>query len=112
MSKGLGAAQRTMFLLFAGLSFASAFGLSTWVAVGFAMVMLAWLVWVLWWEPESRGRVPVLLCAECSLRLRLYPISGVSPGKLGCTDRGPEHAGRGQESPAALRACCVLAFAT
>ena len=76
MSKGCSAAQRTVCMLFAGLSFASAFGLSTWVAVGFAMVMLAWLVWVLWWEPESRGRVPVLLCAGVVAALALIPYLG------------------------------------
>jgi hypothetical protein len=36
--------QRVAFAVVAGLSFASAFGLSTYVAIGFSLVMAAWLV--------------------------------------------------------------------
>src|SRR5208283_593060 len=50
MSKGLSGGRRAVCGLIAGLSFASAFGLSTWVALAFAMVMIAWMIWVLLWE--------------------------------------------------------------
>jgi hypothetical protein len=63
MSKGLGGGQRALCGIMAGLSFASAFGLSTWVAVAFAMVMMAWILWALVWERDSRTRVTVLLLA-------------------------------------------------
>ena len=65
MAKGAGAKERVIRAVVAGVGFASAFGLSTWVAVAFAMVMAVWGVWVLGWEGESwvRGRVPVLLAA-------------------------------------------------
>jgi hypothetical protein len=73
MAKGRTAAQHGICVLFAGLSFASAFGLSTWVALGFAMAMLGWLVWVLWREPLSRVRVPILAGAGLVATLALLP---------------------------------------
>ena len=63
MSKDFRGGQRGLCALVAGLSFASAFGLSTWVAVAFALVLLHWMAWVLWREPEFRSRLPVLLGA-------------------------------------------------
>lgn len=63
MSKDFRGRQRGLCALVAGLSFASAFGLSTWVAVAFALVMLQWMAWVLWRELDSRPRLPVLLGA-------------------------------------------------
>jgi hypothetical protein len=73
MSKNLSVAQRTGCGVIAGLAFASAFGLSTWVAVAFAMVMLTWMLWVVWLEPASRPRVPVLLGAALVATLALAP---------------------------------------
>jgi hypothetical protein len=57
----------------AGVGFASAFGLSTWVAVTFAMVMVVWLVWGLGWEQHSRERLPVLIAAGAVAVLLLQP---------------------------------------
>jgi len=73
MAKGLGRAQKAGCALLAGLSFASAFGLSTWVAVAFAMAMLAWMVWALLWERGSRARVAVLLMAGTVAVVALLP---------------------------------------
>jgi hypothetical protein len=73
MSKGPGIWQRCWCGLIAGIAFASAFGLSTWVAVAFAMAMLAWLLWVLAWETESRSRLPVLIGAGLVATLVLVP---------------------------------------
>lgn len=73
MSMGLSVTQRCLCALIAGISFASAFGLSIWVPLSFAMVLLAWIVWVLVWEPGSRTRVPVLLGAALVAVLALLP---------------------------------------
>ena len=73
MSKGLGRLQRVLCALIAGLAFASAFGLSTWVAAAFAMVLFAWMVWAIVFEPASRTRVPVLLGAGLVAVLSLTP---------------------------------------
>ena len=73
MAKGRSGRQRGVGGAIAGLSFASAFGLSTWVAVAFALVLLAWLAWALGWERESRARVPVLLGAGLVAVLTLMP---------------------------------------
>jgi hypothetical protein len=73
ISKRLSVQQRTLCAVVAGISFASAFGLSTWVPVAFAMVLIAWIVWVFIWEPESRPRLPVLLGAGAIAVLALLP---------------------------------------
>ena len=73
MSKGIGGRRRALCGLIAGLSFASAFGLSTWVALAFAMVMAAWMLWALVWERGSRARVPVLLLAAAVAAVALLP---------------------------------------
>ena len=73
MSKGLSVTQRVLCAVVAGVSFASAFGLSTWIPVAFAMVLFGWMLWVLVWEPESRPRVPVLLGAGLVAVLVLLP---------------------------------------
>jgi hypothetical protein len=73
MSKGLSVRQRLLCGLIAGVSFASAFGLSTWVALAFAMVLSAWSIWVLGWERGSRMRLPVLLAAGLIAVLVLLP---------------------------------------
>jgi len=73
MSKGLVGRRRVLYGLIAGLSFASAFGLSTWVALAFAMVMAAWMLWALVWERGSRARVPVLLLAAAVAAVALLP---------------------------------------
>jgi hypothetical protein len=73
ISKGLSAPQRCMCSVVAGVSFASAFGLSTWVPLALAMVLFAWMVWVLVLETESRERVPVLLGAGMIAALALSP---------------------------------------
>jgi hypothetical protein len=72
-SKGLSARQRILCALVAGISFASAFGLSIWVPVAFVLVLSCWVLWVLRWEPESRPRVPVLLGAGLFAGLLLLP---------------------------------------
>lgn len=61
--------------LIAGLSFASAFGLSAWVALAFAMVLLAWLFWVLLLEPGSRPRIPALLGSALVATLAVLPYA-------------------------------------
>jgi hypothetical protein len=73
MCKGQGRVQRVACAVVAGIAFASAFGLSIWVPLGFAMVMMAWIVWVLVWERESRPRVPVLLGAGLVAVLAALP---------------------------------------
>lgn len=73
VSKGLNSGRRVGCGLIAGLSFASAFGLSTWVALAFAMVMIAWLVWALVGERNSWTRVPVLLLAGVVATVALLP---------------------------------------
>ena len=73
MSKGRGVWQRVGCAVIAGLAFASAFGLSTWVAVAFAVVMLAWMFWVLWRERGSRPRLPALLGAAAVAMFALIP---------------------------------------
>ncbi len=73
MAKGEGRKQRFDCALVAGIAFASAFGLSIWVPLAFAMVMVAWIVWVLVWERQSLARVPVLLGAGAIAVLGLLP---------------------------------------
>jgi hypothetical protein len=72
-SKGESAKQRMLCAVLAGIGFASAFGLSIWVPLGFALVMIAWIVWVLIWERESRARIPVLLGAGVVAVVLLLP---------------------------------------
>jgi hypothetical protein len=73
MSKGTSRGRRALSGLIAGLAFASAFGLSTWIALAFAMVMFAWMLWALAWERGSRARVPVLLLAAVVASVALLP---------------------------------------
>jgi hypothetical protein len=73
MSKGRSVSQRAACAVLAGLSFASAFGLSIWVPLAFAIVLLLWILWVLVWEHESRGRIPVVLGAGLVAVLVLLP---------------------------------------
>jgi len=73
MSKGTSVWRRALCGLIAGLAFASAFGLSTWIALAFAMVMFAWMLWALVWERGSRARVPVLLLAAVIASVALLP---------------------------------------
>jgi hypothetical protein len=73
MAKGLGGARRALCGLIAGLAFSSAFGLSTWIALAFALIMIAWMVWALVWERTSRTRVPVLLLAGVVATVALLP---------------------------------------
>jgi hypothetical protein len=63
MAKGQSTKQRVGCAVIAGIAFSSAFGLSIWVPLAFAMVMIAWIAWVLALERESLARVPVLLGA-------------------------------------------------
>jgi hypothetical protein len=86
MSKGLSRGRRAGCGLIAGLSFASAFGLSTWVAVAFAMVMAVWLVWALVWERGSRSRVPVLLLAGLIAAVVLLPYLAELHGEASATN--------------------------
>jgi hypothetical protein len=67
------ARQRWLCGIFAGFSFASAFGLSIWVALAFAILMAAWSVWVLRWEPLGRQRPLVLLVAGAIAVVLLLP---------------------------------------
>jgi len=104
MAKGRSVGERVVCAVLAGLSFASAFGLSTWVALAFALVMLLWMGWVLVWEQASRARVPMLLGAGLVAALALLPYltelrseaSGSSaamaaqPGSAGAAS-GPAH---------------------
>jgi hypothetical protein len=73
MSKGPSMRQRALCGLIAGLSFASSFGLSTWVALAFALVLSVWLLWVAVWERESRVRLPALLTAAVIAVVLLMP---------------------------------------
>lgn len=73
MSRNEDAKQRWLCAAVAGVSFASAFGLSTWVTIAFALVMLAWFFWVLIAERTSVGRLPVLLGAGLTASLLLGP---------------------------------------
>jgi hypothetical protein len=73
ISKARTPTQRLLCALLAGLAFASALGLSTWVAFAFALVMIAWLASILAWEPASRPRIPILLAAGLIAALTLLP---------------------------------------
>jgi hypothetical protein len=73
MAKGQSRGQRAACAVIAGVAFASAFGLSIWVPLAFALVMIAWVAWVLVWERESLARVPVLLGAGLVAVLALLP---------------------------------------
>jgi hypothetical protein len=73
MAKAQSGRQRTLCGVVAGLAFASAFGLSTWVAVAFAMVMAGWAAWVMGFARNSRGRVMVLLLAAVVAMIALLP---------------------------------------
>jgi len=70
MSRERGRGQRLVCGVVAGLGFASAFGISTYIAVGFAMVMVAWLVRALL---RDRVRAAVLLLAGVTASLVLVP---------------------------------------
>jgi hypothetical protein len=72
-SKGERGWRRWICGVVAGIAFASAFGLSTWVAMAFALVMAGWMVWVLVWEPGSRARIPALVLAGAVATLLLLP---------------------------------------
>jgi hypothetical protein len=72
-TKDLRGARRWLCAGIAGVGFASGFGLSTWVALAFAMTMAVWLVWVLGWERSSRRRAPVLLAAGVVAVVLLLP---------------------------------------
>jgi hypothetical protein len=85
MTKGLSGGRRAGCGILAGLSFASAFGLSTWVAVAFAMVMAAWIVWALLWERASRTRVAVLLLAGAVSVAALLPYLAELHGEASST---------------------------
>lgn len=85
MSKGISSRQRALCGMLAGLTFASAFGLSTWVAVAFAFVMMAWILWVLLWERTSRARVPVLLLAGVVAVIALLPYLAELRGESSAT---------------------------
>jgi hypothetical protein len=74
MAKGESRKQRVDCALVAGVAFASAFGLSIWVPLAFAMVMVAWIGWVIALERESLARVPVLLGAGLVAVLALLPF--------------------------------------
>ena len=86
MSKGLSRGLRAGCGLIAGLSFASAFGLSTWVAVAFAMMMAAWMVWAIVWERGLRSRVPFLLLAGVVASAALLPYLAELHGEASATN--------------------------
>jgi hypothetical protein len=73
MSKGQTGVRRWGGGVLAGLVFASAFGLSTWIAIAFALVMIVWMAWAMVWERDSRGRVAVLLLAAAVTSVVLMP---------------------------------------
>jgi hypothetical protein len=96
MSKGLRPIERSLCVLLAGVAFASAFGLSIWIPVAFAIVMFGWMLWVLVWERESRPRVPILLGAGLIAVLALLPflqeLRTVSPPEITATAGGVQAA--------------------
>ena len=73
ISKGMSPGRRVGCAVVAGLAFASAFGLTTWVALAFAILMLIWMLWAIWLEYASRPRLPVLLGAGLVAMLALAP---------------------------------------
>ena len=72
MSVAWGWRQKVLCGVLAGVGFAASFGLSTYVAVAFAMVMALWLLWALWWK-MGRSRCGVLLVAGLVAVLLLVP---------------------------------------
>lgn len=86
LSKEVGGWQRWVCGVIAGLSFASAFGLSTWVTLAFALVMMAWMLWALLWERDSRWRVATLLVAGVVAAVALMPylaeLRGEASGRV------------------------------
>ena len=86
--------QRTAAMGLAGVAAASSFGLSIYVAAGFAMLMLAWIVRLLIWERDARlarrtafsaGLAVMLLTPY--LRELIQAHSGTQAG----TSTGPAH---------------------
>jgi hypothetical protein len=84
MAKDAGRGQRVLCAVIAGVCFASAFGLSTWVAMAFALVMMVWVVWVVGSGDEGRVRARVLLGAGLVAAVALMPylaeLRGAGPG--------------------------------
>jgi hypothetical protein len=78
------------------VAFASAFGLSTWVAVAFAMVLAGWAVWVLGWERGSRARIAVMavagLVAGVALILYVTELLGEASGMVTAAGGGADSA--------------------
>jgi len=97
MSKGQGGWRRWLCGVLAGLAFASAFGLSTWVAIAFAIVLAVWMIWAVVWERDSRGRVAVLLVAGAVAALALLPYLAELRAEASGVDRGAS-AGASRES--------------
>ena len=109
--------RRALCGLIAGLAFASAFGLSTWVALAFAMVMAAWMLWALAWERGSRARVPALLLAAAVASVALLPYLASCMGRPREQRRPgewPDFTGRKSYDCKRWRACpasaCAILF--
>ncbi|WP_142988264.1 hypothetical protein [Granulicella rosea] len=66
-----GERRRWLVAVVAGAGFAGAFGLSTWVALGFAILMCGWLAWLL--ATGSRRRASLLLAAGAVAAVLLLP---------------------------------------
>ena len=97
LSKRHGRIQRILCGCFAGCAFASAFGLSTWIAIAFAIVMLAWCVWVFRWEHLSRRRLPVLIGAALAACVLLTPYL-MEMGRAGPREATPSVAAAPMQS--------------
>jgi hypothetical protein len=62
-------------VVLAGVAFASAFGLSIWVAFGFALLMCAWLLWIaVKRHPDFRGLLLRVMCAGLLSAALLTPF--------------------------------------
>ncbi len=66
--------QQCVALVLAGVSFASAFGLSIYVAFGMALLMLAWGLWLLFRTPRGLRKCVSLAASACVATLILLPF--------------------------------------
>ncbi len=92
--EGTSTQQRAAVICLAALAAASSFGLSIYVAAGFAMLMLAWMLRLLLWEHEAAlARRTALSAALAVLLLTpyLHEVIHAHSGTQTGTSTGPAH---------------------
>ncbi len=92
--QNLSTQQRTAAVCLAGVAAASSFGLSIYVAAGFAMLMLAWMLRLLLWERETALAARTALAAGLAIVLLtpyLHELIQAQSGTQAGTRTGPAH---------------------